>query len=81
MRKEKIIDGFLLIIIIACVFGFIIQLRERQAIRPWSLTKAEGHYIMQELDSRGVGDCVVEPVILGWKCTDKAGEIYLIARR
>ena len=80
MRK-KIIDGFLLILIIACVFGFIIQLRERQAIRPWSLSKAEGHYIMQELDSRGAGDCVVEPVLLGWKCTDKAGKIYLIARR
>ena len=80
-RKEKIIDGFLLIIVIACVFGLIIQLRERQIIRPWSLSQAEINHINAVLNSKNAPDCILEPTFYGWKCVGKDKKIYRIARR
>ena len=85
MRKEKVIDSILLILLIACIFGLLIKLgegqRHKEANLPWSLTKAEQKHILTELNKKAVGDCVVEPIIRGWKCTDNQGKIYIIARR
>jgi len=52
---------------------------ERRSI-PWSLTKAEQKYILEELNKKNVGDCIVEPFKDGWKCTDAEGRIYIIKR-
>jgi hypothetical protein len=83
--KEKIIDGFLLLIIIALVFALLIKYgegqRRKEANLSWSLSKAEQKLILNELNKKNVGDCIVEPILKGWKCTDNQGKIYTIARR
>lgn len=83
--KDKIIDGFLLLIVIVCVFGLIISWNEGQRRKKdnilWSLTKAEKQYIMEELDARSAEDCVLEPIPGGWKCTDNQGKVYKVKKK
>ena len=83
--KDKIIDGLLLLVVIICVFGLIISWNEGQknkkAAPSWSLSKVEKKHIMENLNARYVGDCELEPIPGGWKCTDDQGKIYVVQRR
>lgn len=83
--KDKIIDSVLLLIVIVCVFGLLISWGEGQRRKKdnmsWSLTKAEKQHIMEEFNARYVGDCELEPIPGGWKCTDDQGKIYVVQRR
>jgi len=86
MENKKImrrtIDVIMIIAIILCIFAFLNQCdkeMERRSI-PYSLTKAEQQYILEELNKKNVGDCIVEPFKDGWKCTDAEGRIYIIKR-
>ena len=35
-------------------------------------------YITAELDRRNVGNCVLEPIDGGWKCTTHDGKVYKV---
>ncbi len=82
--KDKIIDGFLLLIVIVCVFGLLISWgigqRNKKANLSWSLTKSEQKHIMEKLNVRYVGDCELEPIPGGWKCTDEQGKVYKVKK-
>ena len=83
--KDKIIDGFLLLVVIVCVFGLLISWgegqRRKKANLSWSLTKSEQKHIMEELDARSAEDCVLEPIPGGWKCTDRQGKVYVVKKK
>jgi hypothetical protein len=36
---------------------------------------------MKELDAKGVGDCTLEPIPGGWKCTDDQGKVYKVTKK
>ena len=77
-KINKIVDWSLFTITVMLTILFVRACDSK--VHPWSLSKAEGRYIMEELDRRGVGDCVIEPTIYGWKCTGHDGKVYRIAR-
>jgi hypothetical protein len=81
--KEKVINGVLLLIVIACVFGLLISWgdgQRRKNDNSWALSKAERKHIMEELDAKGVGDCTLKPVPGGWVCKDANGNIFKVRR-
>ena len=81
--KERVMDGVFLLIVIACVFGLLVSWNDGQRRKndnSWSLSKAERKLIMEELDKRGAGYCVLEPIPSGWKCTDQQGKIFVVRK-
>ena len=84
MKRIKITDMLFLIVIIILVLFFFIEWnkgqRNKEINRSWSLSKSEQKLIITELDKKNVGDCSIEPILRGWKCTDNQGKIYIIEK-
>lgn len=84
MKKEKIIDIILMVVIVVCVFMLLSECdkgqRNKESNVSWSLTKNEQKHILKELNKRNVGDCIIEPFKDGWKCTDAEGKIYIVKK-
>ena len=82
--KERVMDGVFLFVIIICIFGLLVAWGEGERLKKdnlsWSLTKTERDYIMKELDKRSVGDCMLEPIPGGFKCTDNEGKVYKVSK-
>jgi len=83
--KERVMDGVFLFVIIICIFGLLVAWGEGERLKKdnlsWSLTKAEKQHIMEELNARYVGDCELEPIPGGWKCTDDQGKVYKVTKK
>ena len=80
MKKEKIIDIIFVIFIIICIFIFSESQRHKESNVSWSLTENEQKFILENLNKKDVGNCILEPLKDGWKCTDKNGKIYIVRK-
>ncbi len=82
--KERVMDGVFLFVIIICIFGLLVAWGEGERLKKdnlsWSLSKTERKHIMEALDAKGVGDCKLEPIFNGFKCTDNEGKVYKVSK-
>ena len=82
MKRIKIPDVLFLIIIIFLAFFLLIEWnkgqRNKEINHSWPISKVERKWILTELNKRNVGDCTIEPIPRGWRCTDSQGKTYII---
>ena len=82
MKRIKFTDVLFLIVIIILAFFLLIEWnkdqRNKETNYSWSLSKMERKWILTELNKRNVGDCTIEPIPRGWRCTDNQGKVYII---
>lgn len=50
-------------------------------VKPARLSESDADYITEQLTRRAVDECVVTPTSYGWRCVDRQGRVYKIARR
>ena len=67
----------------AVIMGAVITITMLLKIKPAQSMPDDSTiaYITAELDRRSAGDCVLEPIKDGWKCTDKEGKVYKVKAR
>lgn len=50
-------------------------------VQPIRMAKADVDFVQRELLRRSADDCVLTPTSYGWRCVDRQGRVYKIARQ